>query len=98
MKSETKIPAPTTWTFLTNSTHVLVCLSKDSTKRVRDLALEIGITERAVLRILSELERDGVLEKQREGRRNTYTINFDFPLRHHLEAHCCLRQLLDSLK
>jgi predicted transcriptional regulator len=86
------------WTFLTNHTHVLVSLSKDNTKRVRDLALEIGITERAVLRILSELERDGVIEKQRDGRRNHYTINDSFLLRHPLEAHCCLRQLLKSLK
>jgi len=32
------------WTFLTNHAHVLLCLARDSTMRMRDLALEVGIT------------------------------------------------------
>ena len=85
------------WTFLTNHTHIIVCLLRDSEIRVRDLAVEIGITERAVLRILSELEADGVLTKEREGRRNRYTVHLDTRLRHPLESHCSLRQLVSQL-
>ena len=88
----------TSWTFLTNHSHVIMCLIRDPELRVRDLAVEIGITERAVLRILSELEQEGVLSKSREGRRNRYTIDLDFPLRHPLESQYTLRKLTQSLK
>ncbi|MGJ8676549.1 MAG: winged helix-turn-helix domain-containing protein [Akkermansiaceae bacterium] len=88
----------TKWTFLTNHTHLIMCLMRDAELRVRDMAVEIGITERAVLRILRELETEGVLLKTREGRRNRYTINLDFPLRHKLESQYTLRKLTESLK
>lgn len=88
----------TTWTFLTNYSHVIICLVRNDELRVRDLASEIGITERAVLRILAELEAEGVLTKSRQGRRNRYTIDLDFPLRHPLESQYTLRQLAKSLK
>ena len=86
------------WTFLTNHTHTIVCLLREPDIRVRELAIEVGITERASLRILSELERDGVVTKTREGRRNRYAVNLDAPLRHPLESHCSLRQLVRNLK
>lgn len=82
------------WTFLSNHTHVLVCLSGDDDPTVRDIALRVGITERAVLRIVSELEQAGVLTREREGRRNRYRIDPDVPLRHPLEAHCRIGDLL----
>lgn len=88
----------THWTFLTNHSHVIICLVRNPGMRVRDLAVEIGITERAVLRIVAELEAEGVLSKSKEGRRNTYTIDLDFPLRHPLESQYTLRQLAKSLK
>ena len=86
------------WTFLTNHSHVIICLVRDPVMRVRDLAVEIGITERAVLRIVAELEAEGVLTKSKEGRRNTYTIDLDFPLRHPLESQYTLSKLTKSLK
>lgn len=82
------------WTFLTNHTHVLVCLAGDSELRVRDLAQQVGITERAVQRILADLEAGGVLEREREGRRNRYHIREKSTLRHPLEAHCAVGDLL----
>ena len=85
------------WTFLTNHSHVIICLVRDSGLRARDLAEQVGITERAVLRILGELQSDGVISKTREGRRNRYMIALDFPLRHPLESKRTLRQLLDSV-
>lgn len=86
------------WSFLTNHTHVLVCLSRDSSLTVRTLALQIGVTERSVQRILAELEDDGVVKRSKEGRQNIYQINTAFQLRHHLERHQTVGNLLGLLK
>ena len=80
-------PSPAGWTFLTNHTHVLVCLAEDPGLRLRDVAARVGVTERAVQRIVAELEAGGVLTRTREGRRNRYTIDGRIPLRHPLEEH-----------
>jgi len=85
------------WTFLTNHSHILVCLADDPGMRIRDLALAVGITERAVQRILAELEQADVIEKHREGRRNHYKVKMNYPLRHPLEEHCKLADLLKAL-
>ena len=82
------------WTFLSNHAHVLVCLSVDPDIRLRDVATEVGITERAVQGIVGDLEEAGVIVRQRLGRRNTYRLNLDSPLRHPLEAHRSIRALL----
>ena len=86
------------WTYLSNHAHTILLLWQEPDLRVRDLAARIGITERAVIRILGELEAAGVLRKQREGRRNHYEIDGDTPLRHPLEQHVRLAQLLELLK
>ncbi|MFC4991960.1 helix-turn-helix transcriptional regulator [Rubritalea tangerina] len=96
--SETSVNKPAQWTFLTNHSHIILCLTKDPTLRIRDLAERVGITERAVQRILAEMVDAGALIKKREGRRNSYTVNLNFPLRHPLEAHCKLHDLLAPLK
>ena len=77
----------TSWTFLTNHAHVLMCLAKNPSERIRDLAVEVGITERAVQRIIVELEADGYLEHIRDGRRNVYEVFSRKPLRHDIEKH-----------
>ncbi len=82
------------WTFLTNHAHVLLCLAGDRRLRLRDVAARVGITERAVQRIVSELEAAGILTREREGRRNRYFIDPTVPLRHPIEAHCSVRDLL----
>jgi DNA-binding transcriptional ArsR family regulator len=66
---------------------VLVALAKNPSLRIRDLADVVGITERAVAQILTDLEAANVLTKRREGRRNIYFINSDAPLRHPVESH-----------
>ena len=86
------------WTFLTNHTHVIVCLSRDSALTVRSLALQIGITERSVQRILAELEEGGVVTRTKDGRRNLYSIDENFQLRHPLEAHHTVGDLLKVLR
>lgn len=79
--------SPGGWTFLTNHAHVLICVAADPEARVRDVAELVGITERAVQRIIADLETGGYLERGREGRRNHYRIKGRLPLRHPLEEH-----------
>jgi DNA-binding MarR family transcriptional regulator len=73
------------WTFLTNHAHVLLCIARDPQARIRDIAGRVGITERAVQRIVAELEEAGYLSHEREGRRNTYRVRRNKPLRHPME-------------
>ncbi|MDX2167905.1 MAG: winged helix-turn-helix domain-containing protein [Deltaproteobacteria bacterium] len=82
------------WTFLTNHAHVLLCVARDPEARIRDLATAVGITERAVQRILTELEEAGYLQRERDGRRNRYTVRASLPLRHPLEGHCTIGSLI----
>jgi DNA-binding IclR family transcriptional regulator len=85
------------WTFLTNHAHVLICIAGDRDARIRDIARSVGITERAVARILAELEADGYVEREREGRRNHYKIRSGQPLRHPLEEHRTVGALLKAI-
>jgi predicted transcriptional regulator of viral defense system len=82
------------WTFLSNHMHVLVCVARSPAVRVRDIAVSVGITERAASRILGELESDGYLTRVRSGRSNRYEIHPDQPLRHPLEARHSIGELL----
>ena len=83
------------FTYLTNHSHVLVALDTDPELRVRDLASLVGITERAVQRILADLEDAGVVRIEKIGRRNRYRILRSAKLRHPLEHHCSVGGLLD---
>jgi len=85
------------WSFLTNHSHLLVCLSRNPETTVRNLALQVGITERSVQRILAELEEAGVVTRTKQGRRNHYAVDLKFRLRHPLESDKSLGQLLQSL-
>lgn len=87
MASPTDAKTAASWTFLTNHAHVLICIARDPEARIRDLAQAVGITERAVQRIISELEEEGYLVRAREGRRNVYRIDPDVALRHPIERH-----------
>jgi predicted ArsR family transcriptional regulator len=82
------------WTFLSNHAHVLIALAKNANPRIRDLADQVGVTERAVAQILADLEAAGVLTKWREGRRNVYRINANAPLRHPVEGHRIVADIL----
>lgn len=82
------------WTFLTNHSHVLLCLAADPDARLRDVAERVGITERAVQQIVGDLERGGVLTRERVGRRNRYAVHPDTRLRHPVEAAHTVRELL----
>ncbi len=82
------------WTFFSNYGHVLVCLSRNSEARLRDVALEVGITERAVQKIVRDMQDAGFLTVSKHGRRNRYRLNKRKSLRHGLESHCNVGKLL----
>ena len=82
------------WTFLTNHAHVLLCVAENPNVRLRDVAAQVGITERAAQRIVTELEDAGYLEREREGRRNIYRLNTGMPLRHPLDRSHRIGELL----
>lgn len=85
------------WTFLTNHSHVLLCIAEDPDVLLREVAERVGITERATQRIVAELEADGYLSHVRVGRRNRYEVHPDLPLRHPLEDHLEIGALLRVL-
>ena len=68
------------WSFLTNHAQVLVCIANDPDIRLREIAETIGITERASHRIVAELVTAGYISRERQGRRNRYTIEPNLPL------------------
>ncbi len=84
-----------TWTFLSNHAHVLVAISDNPDVRLRDIALKVGITERAASAIVSDLEEGGYLTRVKVGRTNHYNVHGELHLRHPLESH---RQIGDLLR
>ena len=83
------------WTFLTNHAHVLAVLHSDPQLVLRQVAIEVGITERAVQRIIQDLEEGGFIQREKVGRRNRYRVLTNQFLRHPIEAH---RKIGDLLK
>jgi predicted transcriptional regulator len=71
---------PPSWNFLTNHAQVMVCIADDPGVRLREIAERVGITERAVHRIVGELGDAGYITRERIGRRNQYTIKSDLPM------------------
>jgi DNA-binding IscR family transcriptional regulator len=88
---------PDDWVFLTNHAHVLLCVASDHEMRLRDIADEVGITERAAQRIVTELVASGYLTKRRVGRRNCYDVNPDAPLRRVSHRHHTVGEVLELL-
>ncbi len=82
------------WTFLTNHAHVLLCIAKDPGIRMREVAEQVGVTERAVQRIVSELEEAGYLHRERDGRQNRYEVRSNLPFRHPIERDCEVSALI----
>jgi DNA-binding Lrp family transcriptional regulator len=82
------------WSFLTSHALVLLSVAADPRARMRDVAARVGITERAVQRVVAELAEAGYVTIRRVGRRNQYVINARQPLRHPLAANRTVRHLL----
>ena len=86
------------WTFLTNHAHVLIAIARNPDARLRDVAAQVGITERAAQGIVRDLVEGGYLLRERVGRRNRYELDESLPLRHPLEAEHDVGVLLGPLR
>jgi predicted ArsR family transcriptional regulator len=91
-------PGEARWTFLSNHSHVLLCLHREPDLTLREVADRVGITERSVQRILGELEEAGYVTRERVGLRNRYRFRTSAPLRHPIEAHCRIGDLIDMVE
>ncbi|WP_028803790.1 MarR family transcriptional regulator [Streptomyces sp. 142MFCol3.1] len=92
------VPEPHTgWTFLTNYARVLVAIADDQNVRIRDIAARCRLTERAVQKIIADLEQDGYLTHTRQGRSNAYRIEPGTVLRHPAENGLNVADLLRLL-
>jgi DNA-binding transcriptional ArsR family regulator len=86
------------WRFVTNHANVLTCIAADPSIRLKDVAESVGITERTAAQIVGELEEAGYLTKSRDGRRNTYEVHADLPLRHPQHRHHTVGDLIRFLQ
>jgi DNA-binding MarR family transcriptional regulator len=86
------------WTFLSNHSHVLICLARNPESVLRDVANQVGITERAVQRIVADLQQAGYIVRHKDGRRNTYSLDLEKPLRHPVEQNCTVGQLVKMIQ
>ncbi|MDX2542753.1 helix-turn-helix transcriptional regulator [Streptomyces sp. WI04-05B] len=87
----------TGWTFLTNHSRVLAAIAENPTVRIRDIAARCRLTERAVQKIVSDLETAGYLTHTRQGRSNAYRIETGTILRHPAEEGLSVAELLSLL-
>lgn len=85
------------WTFLTNHAQVLLCIAHNNRATARQIATKVGITDRAVQRIIDNLEAEGYISRTRSGRNNLYTIHGDHQLRHVAQENRTVRDLLYAL-
>lgn len=85
------------WTFLTNHALVLAYLAKHPQITAREVSISIGITERAVRKIIADLETEGYFKKEKEGRRVRYYINPKLPFRHRTQQDKAIEKLLGAL-
>ena len=86
------------WSCLSNHGLVLVALGRGGAVRIRDIAARVGLTERAVQRIVTELAESGLIRRERQGRCNLYRIDRARTLSHPLEAHRTVGDLIDTFE
>ena len=87
-----------TWRFVTNHTQVLLCIARDPDSRLRDIAEIVGITERAVQRIVADLVESGYVKRERVGRRSRYSLDRERKMRHPSQFDHEIGELLDLLE
>ena len=85
------------WDFLTNHALVLIHVIDHPRSTLRDIAAAVGITERATLSILRALEEDGIISRQKEGRRNRYWVNIEALLRHRRQGPYSVEEMASAL-
>src|SRR4030042_2311524 len=86
------------WDFLTNHALVLIHVIDHPRSTLREIAAAVGITERAALSILRAMEEDGMISRQKEGRRNRYWVNIEALLRHRRQRPYSVEELAEGLR
>jgi len=86
------------WTFLTNHAQVLLLVARHTSITGRELAQELGITERAVRLIIADLETTKYLSKKREGRHVKYYVNHKMPMRHRTQRDIAIGDFFKMLR
>jgi DNA-binding transcriptional ArsR family regulator len=85
------------WTFITKHAVALSLIAKHSRITALELGAAMGVTERAVRKIIADLYAAGYIGKKREGRGVRYRINPDLSLRQHTHREVDIGDLLTSL-
>lgn len=85
------------WTFITHHAAILVLMAIHPRITARDLSARVGVTERTVRTIISDLEQEGYITKKHEGRTVNYTVNPDRSLRYATQTDKAVGQLLSVL-
>jgi predicted ArsR family transcriptional regulator len=85
------------WTFVTNHGAVLALIGEHGQITAREIAQAAGITERAVRKIIADLEAEGYIDKTRVGRANVYRVNVHLPLRREDRRDVAVGELLTAL-
>lgn len=85
------------WGFLTNHALVLLCIARDPGARLRDIAAEVGITERSAFGIVSDLTTAGYVVKEKGGRRNQYQVETHLPVPESASRYLAIGDLLALL-
>ena len=85
------------WSFFTNHAQVLTCIAHNPRQALREVAASVGITERAVQRIVADLEDGGFLLRKRVGRRNRYRILTGKSLPNPLEDHRTIADIVGTV-
>ncbi len=91
--SECKKP----WTFITNHSAVLLLLANHPRITAREISQEVGITERSVRMIISDLDQDGYISKIHEGRGIRYLVDFERPMRRKTQRDVAVGHLMSIL-
>ena len=85
------------WTFITNHGLVLSFIFHNPRSTAREIANNVGVTERTTHKIISDMEAAGYIQRRKTGRRNVYRVDPDLPLRHHTKQDILVSELLEAL-
>ena len=84
------------WRLISNHGLVLICLENYEGYPMRVIGQVIGITERAVQRIIADLEKEAYIKRVKVGRKNQYSIQKEAKMRHSVNGHCTVGQFLET--
>lgn len=85
------------WTFVTNHARVLIFIARHPMITVQEMALKIGISERAIRRIIADLYGSGYIAKGKEGRWMRNKVNHHNRFRHNNQKEKAVAEFFKAL-